>query len=420
MRTNSKSLKVVAVIVILLFVFGLGWLLAKSSGSSGHGSKGVAKKPLYWVAPMNPNYRSDKPGKSPMGMDLVPVYDEPSKAGSIKIASNVVNNLGVRTAHVKKMAIGREIKAVGYVHADESSVETVRVYTPGWIEGLTVNSTGEQVEKDQVLFKLYSPNLVSAQEEYLLALKHDNRLLTNAGKQKLMTLGMSAGDIKQLRRSNKAFRYVPVYSPMNGYVTKLSVRDGAHIAASNFIMSIADLSKIWIISEVPEAQASWLKVGQHVMARVSSHPGKVLHGHVDYIYPELNHKTRTVRVRLIFSNKDNVIKPGMFAKATIHVDKSQPALVIPKESVIQLGDQNRVVISLGDGRFKSVNIELGEQNKDWVVVTKGLHVGQRVVTSAQFLIDSESSLKTGLKRISSQPSEESQDKTEVDHSAMNH
>lgn len=402
MKPSKRILWVIAIILCIVIAFGLGWWLShKTSTPSAMkpSSQKSDEKPLYWVAPMNPNYRSDKPGKSPMGMDLVPVYETPGEAGVVKISPSVENNLGVRTALVEKRPFNQKIRTVGYVQPDENTLKIISVYTTGWIKDLQVKSTGEPVKQDQLLFKLYSPILVSAQEEYLLALKHHNQLLIQAGKQKLITLGMSVKDIDLLASARKIQENVPIYAPTSGYVTQLNTREGAHVMPDASLMSIASLSTVWVIAEVYEQQAALLKAGQMVSARFNGLPGKIIKGKVDYIYPMLNAKTRTVQVRLSFANPNNKLKPSMYANIIINAGHTTPVVAIPKEALIQLGDSNRVVLALGDGKFKPVTVKVGQQGQDWVAITHGLAPGQQVVTSAQFLLDSESNLKAGLKRL---------------------
>ncbi|PHQ79882.1 MAG: efflux transporter periplasmic adaptor subunit [Coxiella sp. (in: Bacteria)] len=422
MQFKSKWVWILVTIIIILLALWLGeWLSREqitshvASGTNDHQmqlAKNKPGKPLYWVAPMNPKYRRNKPGKSPMGMDLVPVYTQSMQEGTIRIASAVENNLGVRTAIVKKQNVPIQIRTVGYVQPNERSLQTISVYTKGWIKNLKVSAAGDPVTKGQLLFKIYSPSLVSAQEEYLLALKNNNSLITKAGRQKLVTLGMTKKDIKVLMVTRQVKQNIPVYAPQSGYVTKLKVREGTYVMPGTPILSIANLATVWVIAEVYERQSNLLKIGQSAQARFSSLPGNAVVGKVAYIYPELNIKTRTVRVRLIFTNFEKKLKPGMYANVTINAGAGKTVIAIPKEALIQLGDSNRVVLSLGNGKFKPVTVKIGRQNQDWVQISQGLKPGDRVVTSAQFLLDSESSLKSGLSRMSSEESTNSSD----DHS----
>jgi Cu(I)/Ag(I) efflux system membrane fusion protein len=398
MKIQKPFLWILILALAVLIAFGLGWWFSHRVMKKPHLEKSK-KSPIYWVAPMNPNYRRDKPGKSPMGMDLVPVYQEPQEEGVVEISPAIENNLGVRIAVVEKKQLNQKIRAVGYVQPNENSLKTISVYTAGWIKDLQVKAVGDPVKEGQLLFKLYSPVLVSAEEEYLLALKHNNRLLVQAGKEKLFTLGMSEKGVDRLTLTRKAIKNVSVYAPQPGYVMQLNIREGAHVMPATPLMNIANLSTVWVIAEVYEQQAALLKTGQVVNAYFSGLPDKVITGKIDYIYPTFNAKTRTTRVRLEFSNLNNQLKPGMYVNVNIDINNSKPVLVVPKEALIQLGDTNRVVLALGGGKFKPVSVKVGEQDQDWVSITEGLTLGQKVVISAQFLLDSESSLKAGLKRL---------------------
>jgi Cu(I)/Ag(I) efflux system membrane fusion protein len=356
---------------------------------------------LYWVAPMDPNYRRDKPGKSPMGMDLIPVYAESTGNGdgSITIAPEVVQNLGVRTAVAERSRLWRGIDTVGYVDYDESLVSHIHLRTEGWIENLAVQSEGERVTQGQRLFDLYSPELVNAQEEFLQALKLDNPGMQQASKDRLDALGVSAGQIQALQKSRRVQQRVAVYAPQDGVVSTLPVREGMFVKPADRVMSLADLSSVWLLAEVFERQADWVKVGQDADVILPYQPGTQLEGRVEYIYPGLDPKTRTLKVRLRFANPDETLKPNMYANVKIYGGPRDDIIVIPLEALIRTGREERVVIDLGEGRFASRNVTAGVESGDWVEIVKGIASGDRVVTSGQFLIDSEASLKASLMRM---------------------
>lgn len=402
MKIPKSVTWVYVTIVLLVITFIFSWWFSRYTlpkGTQSSVALAVNKKPLYWVAPMNPNYRRDKPGKSPMGMDLVPIYKEPSEAGVVKISPTIEHNLGVRTAEVTSRIFYHVIKTVGYVQPDEGTLKTISIYTKGWVRDLQVQSPGDLVEKNNLLFKLYSPTLISAQEEYLLAIKHHNQLLIRPGRQKLITLGVSENTIKELMTSKKVRQNVPVYAPQSGYITELNVKEGSHVMPATSLMSIANLSTVWIIAEVYEKKAALLKIGQPVTVQFTGLPGEKITGKINYIYPALNAKNRTVRVRIVISNKKDQLKPDMYAHITIDGGKATAMLAIPKEALIPLGKNTRVVLALGNGRFKPVEVDVGHYNQGWASITHGLSKGQQVVTSAQFLLDSESNLKAGLERL---------------------
>lgn len=399
--------KWIGILVVLIIVFAAGVLTSRYWQSlfapSTKMTAQKSRKILYWVAPMDPNYRRKEPGKSPMGMDLVPVYadEQADSKDTVKISSAVVNNLGVKIAKVKQMDLSRIIDTLGYVTVDEKNIEHIHSYADGWIKVLNVKTTGELVKKGQLLMELYSPTLNSAQEELLLALKNNNRVLIRAGEKKLLTLGMAQSQINKLKKTRRVMELVKIYATQGGVVSQLNVREGKFIKPDTDLMTIEDLSHIWIIAEVFERQAAWVKEGQVAIATLPYMPGKTWQGVVDYVYPELDQKTHTLRVRLTFPNPDLTIKPKMYANVKIFSKTIKNALVIPRSALIRTGEGDRVIVALGDGRFKAMPVRVGIESGQYYQILSGLKIGEHVVTSAQFLIDSESSLKAGLGRMQS-------------------
>ncbi len=362
------------------------------------------KKPLYWVAPMDPAYKRDKPGKSPMGMDLIPVYEDggsnsDSGPGTIKISPDVVNNLGVRTALVERKSLHSRIQTVGYVEYDEDQLVHIHPRVEGWIERLYVKASGDPIKKGQPLYELYSPQLVNAQEELVIALDRKTVRLIRAAENRLAALRVPKNVIRQLKKTKEVKQTITFYAPQSGVVDNLNIRQGFFVKPGSTIMSIGTLDQIWVEAEVFERQASEVAIGLSVTMTLDYLPGKEWRGIVNYIYPTLNTKTRTLRVRLRFDNKDHFLKPNMFAQVVIHAETSESATVVPKEAVIRTGSVNRVVLALGDGRFKSINVEVGRFDASSAEIISGLNEGDRVVTSAQFLIDSESSKTSDFKRM---------------------
>ncbi|SHF17771.1 membrane fusion protein, Cu(I)/Ag(I) efflux system [Microbulbifer donghaiensis] len=372
-------------------------------GDGEEAASGGERKPLYWVAPMDPNYRRDKPGKSPMGMDLIPVYEEEQgtkdSPGTVRISPEVINNLGVRTAAVERGRFDAEIRTVGYVQYDEKQLVQINPRVEGWIEKLYVNAEGDPVNRGMPLYTLYSPELVNAQEELVLALKHNNRVLTDAARERLRALQLPQSAIEQLIKTRKVQRTVTVYAPQSGVVDKLNVREGNFVKPGMALLSIAALDEVWVIGEVFERQAALVNRGDPVTMRLDYLPGQSWTGSVDYIYPTLDEKTRTARVRARFGNSEHKLKPNMFAQLTIHARRGEETLLIPTEALIRTGGKPRVVLALGDGRFKSVNVQTGRIGERQVEILAGLREGERIVTSAQFLIDSESSKTSDFMRM---------------------
>ncbi|WP_404341393.1 efflux RND transporter periplasmic adaptor subunit [Pseudoalteromonas mariniglutinosa] len=362
------------------------------------------EKPLYWVAPMDSNYRRDEPGLSPMGMELVPVYATSSGPadegpGTVTISPAVSNNLGVRTAAVKFKALQTEINTVGYVQYNQDQLVHIHPRVEGWVETLFVKAAGDRVQQGEPLYTLYSPQLVNAQEEFLLALKRNNKVLIRAAKARLVSLNIAADFIERLQSSQQVRQSITFYARQSGVVDELNIREGFYVKPGTSMMSIAHLDEVWVEAEVFERQAGLIQLGLPVTMSLGYLPGQSRQGQVDYIYPTLNEKNRTLRVRLRFSNLDHQLKPNMFAQVTIQALANEPQLVVAKEAVIRTGEQDRVVVALGEGRFKSVAVKLGRSNSHEVEILSGLLEDDSVVVSAQFLLDSESSKSSDFKRM---------------------
>jgi len=397
---NNKLLIPLLFVVLVVGIL-LGRYVSQDSATPGVGEQQESREILYWVAPMDPNFRRDEPGKSPMGMDLVPVYadDESGQAGVIKIDPTMVNNLGVRTAVAERSSLSRRIETVGYVSFDEDTLQHVHTRVDGWIEKLATKATGDPVTKGQLLFELYSPALVNAQQEYLAALQSNNKILRSASHDRLLSLGVSAGEIAQLDRERVAQQRVRVYAESDGVIAHLGVREGIFVTPSTEVMSVARLDRVWVLAEIFERQAGWVQPGQEATVKLDYLPGKTLHGTVDYVYPELDPKTRTLKARLRFDNEGELLRPNMFAQVVILGTPIDNIVTVPRSAVIRGGRTDRVVVALGNGRFRSQPVSIGIESGDRVAIRSGLDAGDRVVTSAQFLIDSEANIDSALQRM---------------------
>lgn len=388
----------VLTVVATMFLFQPMQSMQEQSSGSGE------KKPLHWVAPMDPNYKRDKPGKSPMGMDLIPIYEEGNgeaerSPGTIRVSPDVVNNLGVRTAVAQRKALHAEIKTVGYVRYDEDNLVHIHPRVQGWIEKLFVKASGDPVKKGQPLYQIYSPELVNAQEEFVLAIRRKNQRLIQASEDRLRALQLPRSVIKRLKENQKVSQAITFYAPQNGVVDNLNIREGFYVQPGTTLMSIGALDPIWVEAEVFERQASLVSTGLPVTMSMDYRPGEQWEGKVDYIYPTLDQKTRTVKVRLRFNNENGVLKPNMFTQVVIHSRSTPDILLVPKESVIRTGNSDRVVIARGEGQFKSIEVKVGRLDDQFAEILDGLDDGDKVVTSAQFLLDSESSKTSDFKRM---------------------
>ena len=414
---------VIGAVIGAVVTFGAYTILAPSNNggsTNGDASASAKKKPLYWVAPMNPDYKSDKPGKSPMGMELIPYYGSagggPDEGkGTIRISPAVVNNLGVRTALATYKPLHMQIDTVGYVAYDEDTLVHIHPRVEGWVEKLYVKAIGDPVKKGQPLYDIYSPELVNAQEELLLALDRKNQRLITAAENRLVSLQIPKKAIVQLRETRKVKQNITFYAPQQGVVENLNIRQGSFIKPGSIIMSIGDLAEVWVEAEVFERQAAQVEIGTPVTMKLEYLPGKKYSLKVDYIYPTLNPKTRTMKVRIRVDNEDGKFKPDMFAQISLHTSGNESALLIPKEALVRTGDQDRVVLALGQGSYKSVEVKVGRFDRDNVEILSGLAEGEKIVTSAQFLLDSESSKTSDFKRMNH---EAANAMAGMDHSSM--
>ncbi|MBE8565501.1 efflux RND transporter periplasmic adaptor subunit [Vibrio sp. OPT20] len=377
---------------------------AMATSTDAEVSKQAKDEPLYWVAPMDPNYQRDKPGQSPMGMDLIPVYADDSsgvkdKPGTVFIDSSVENNLGVKTAKVKFEALSPRIETVGYVAFDESTLWQTNVRAAGWVEKLSINAVGEKVNKGDVLFTLYSPELVKAQEELISAYKTGRKGLIKGSTERLITLGVDKTQIRAITRKGKASQTIEVKAPADGVIASLNIREGGYLSPAQAVISAGPLGEVWVDAEVFERQAHWISSGSNAVMTLDAIPGKEWLGNVDYVYPILDPKTRTLRVRLKFSNPNGELKPNMFANIALKPISDEAVLTIPRSSVIHSGGMTRVVMSEGSGKYRSARIEVGREAGEKIEVLQGLEQGESIVTSAHFMLDSESSQSADLSRI---------------------
>lgn len=379
----------------------LGWI-ARGPGDAPGAPAAAPAEPeaLYWYDPMRPEVHFDAPGKSPfMDMDLVPMYaQDPATGGTtVQIDPRMAQNLGIRTAPATRETFSTPIEAVGAVEHDERRVYAVVARAEGWVERLHVRAVGAPVQRGQRLAGVYAPALFAAQEELALAARSGDADLTAASRQRLRLLGADAAQIDEVLRSGRAQRHTGIHAPADGVVLELNVQQGQKVPPDMPLMRIADLSQLWLTLEVPEAQAGALQAGQAAEARFAALPGRRFAGQVEYVYPRLDPATRTVRARLVFPNQDGALKPGMYAAVSIHGAGREDAVRVPAEAVIRTGRRTVVLVAEGEGRFRPVEVTLGAEHDGRIVVVDGLQAGDEVVTSGQFLLDSEASLR-GLYR----------------------
>jgi RND family efflux transporter MFP subunit len=378
----------------------------------------TGKKIKYWVSPMDPTYIRDEPGKSPMGMDLVPVYEEEGEekepASTIRIDPVTMQNMGVRLGQVRRKPLIKNIRTVGNIIFDETKIFTVNTKFNGWIEKLYVNFVGEDVQKGQRLFEIYSPQLVSAQEEYLLALKQYSTLsdssyssiregarrLLEASRTRLHYWDLTDKQIEQLGQNGKVQKTLTIYSPASGIVTKKDAFEGHYVKEGEQQYSIVDFSTVWVDVDVYEYELPWVRKGMAAEMELAYIPGKRFKGRVLFVYPYLEIKTRTAKLRLEFPNPGYQLKPGMYANIYLKSAIAKDSLVIPQEAVIDSGVRKVVFVAMGKGKFQPRDVKIGlEGNDNEFQVLEGLKEGEEIVLSAQFMLDSESRLREAIQKM---------------------
>jgi len=371
------------------------------------------RKVKYWKAPMNPAYIQDKPGKSPMGMNLVPVYE--GEEGEIKVSPAMTQNIGIKTETVKRRTLKHEIRTVGNLTYDERKVHHVHTKYGGWIEKLHVDFTGQEVKQGDLLMEIYSPELVSTQEELVLALKYKESLkdstygeltesadsLLASTKKRLELFDVPQHQIETLIRDKKITKTMHIHSPVRGFVIEKKALHGMHVQPGTSLYMIADLSNIWVQADIYEYEMPWIKVGQKVQMNLSYFPGKKFTGKVTFVDPFLNPTTRTLKVRMEFPNPKWELKPDMYANVTIQSTIAKRGLTVPEEAVIHSGEKTLVVIAKDSGQYESREVTLGVLAQGYYRVIKGLRNGEKVVASSNFLIDSESKLQEAIGKLQS-------------------
>jgi len=404
---------------------------------NGNTKSSGERKILYWRAPMDPNEIYDEPGKSNMGMDLVPVYENDADgSGIVTIDPQVQQNMNVKTEVVLSKSLSSEITTNGVLAPDETSEYIATTRVNGWIEKLYINYTGQKVRKGDKLMDIYSPELVAAQQELLTALSYNqsvkqtnfkeisesgDELIRNAVR-KLQLFNISDSEIEGIIATGKVKTYLTLYAKNSGTVLTKNVREGAKIAPGTELVRIADLSKLWLLADVYEYELSKVQIGSKAEIRFNYLPGKIYNGSVSFIYPTLDPVSRTAKIRIVINNSSGKLKPAMFANIKIKGEDLGNRPTIPENAVLRSGSRDIVILVLGDGKFKPVNVELGNYANGYYQVLKGLNEGIKIVTSAQFLIDSESNLRAAINQFQSGDSktedEKQQRKDEMhDHSS---
>ncbi|NOR14069.1 MAG: efflux RND transporter periplasmic adaptor subunit [Candidatus Aminicenantes bacterium] len=389
---------------------------AQATGQATAEAAEKERKVLYWQAPMDPTEIYDQPGKSKMGMDLVPVYEgeEAGGAGSIMIDGTLQQNMNLRVADVEQRDMSNVIRVYGRVTYAQDKEYSVNTKISGWVEKLYVNTLGQKVRKGQTLLEIYSPELVSTQEEYLLALKNYEKLSDSPyesirknaermlvlAQRRLEFWDISTVEIEKIKTTGKARRSFPLNSRISGVVTHKTVKEGDKIGPGMELFHIADLSKVWVEASVYEGDLASINEGQRAELELDQIQGFQLEGKVDFIYPYLDQKSRANNIRLVFDNPGQILKPEMYATVRIFNKLAEKAMAIPAEAVIHSGKRKIVFVTKGDGKFEPREVKLGTESDDgYVEIVSGLFLDEKIVVSGQFLLDSESQTREAIAKM---------------------
>jgi len=356
-----------------------------------------------YVCPMHPQIVKDEPGSCPIcGMDLVEkiIESNTDKYPAIEVQNAVIQNMGVRTTKARLDTIWKFIKTVGRIDYDETSLTHLHPKAEGWMEKLHIRAEGEPITEGEKIGEFYSPEILSAQLDYLVAIQQTGPRRALKARNRLRLLGVTEATINAIEKSGKSQNLIPVHAPSTGIITMLAAREGMYLKPEMEFLTIADLSKVWVWVDIFEHQISWMQEGLTTEISVPAFPGKSWQGKVDYIYPELDPVSRTLRARLVFDNPEQLLKANMFAEVTIYGGPKRDILVAPTEAIIETGERTAVVKALGNGRFQPVDVVLGIQRNGKSEILSGLKAGDEIVVSGQFLLDSESSLQASFMRMS--------------------
>ncbi|MCY4674676.1 MAG: efflux RND transporter periplasmic adaptor subunit [Bacteroidetes bacterium] len=407
----------IAIYIGLLFVLLLGGCTQGGSPSGEHMHGDMLTDSLSVLSPpevqgytcaMHPHIHSEEPGPCPIcGMAMTPVTRQENASGIIQIDPITIQNIGVRTASVTTAELRRTIRTTGRFEMDEQGAYTVTLKAGGWVETLHIDYEGALVEKGQPLLELYSPELVAAQEEYLLALRHVDRVshggaqdaqrLLEAARRRLTYWDVTEQQISRLEETLTPQRTLTFYAPASGEVMNKSVVAGQRIVAGHSLMDIVDISRIWLIADIYEQDLGWIEEGAVSRIELPYQPGQNYQGRVDHIYLMMDTEARSARARIVLSGgSTSRLKPGMYATVYIEGGRVDASLVVPEEAIIRTGEYSVAILALGNGRFQPREVRTGVTAEGLVQVLSGLEEGDRIVTSAQFLIDSEVRLKGAI------------------------
>ena len=441
--SNRRTIVILPVILALAAGLSGGYWYARTNQqepvqiAQHKDGKSTETAALFYRNPMNPAITSPVPAKDEMGMDYIPVYaDDINKdkapTGTVKIDPVTEQNIGVRTVVAKKEILHQQVRAVGRVDYDEELLYRIHPKVEGWVEKLNVNTTGQEVNKNTILLSIYSPQLVASQQEYLIALNNSQvlgnspiedirkgaRELVESSRKRLEFLDISEQQLEKLTKTHVVNKTLQILTPNKGIILDIGVREGDYVTPKTAMYTIADLSKVWVYADVYEFELPWIKENDVVEMSFVGVPDRLFEGRIAYIYPYMEAKTRTVKVRIEFDNSDLQLKPGMFANVTIKAGKNIEAVVVPSEAIVRSGERNQVFIQREKGKFEPREVTTGITSAGMTQILDGIKPGEVVVTSSQFLIDSESKLREAtakmMESLGANPANSKQPDTEKD------
>jgi Cu(I)/Ag(I) efflux system membrane fusion protein len=372
---------------------------------------------LYYRNPMNAEITSPLPAKDSMGMDYIPVYADSMAmgglAGTVRIDPVTVQNIGVRTVRAERRTLSHRVYALGRIGYDERRITRLHPRTQGWIEEMYVEETGEPISADHILLSIYAPQLVSTQQEYLLALRNLETLesspfpdvrqgaqgLLDTALERLRLLDVPEHQIEQLTSTREVSDLLHIHSPAGGIVTNVGVREGQYVTPQTELYTVADLSRVWVLVDIFENELPWVRAGDQASMTVAGAPGAVFEGQLTYIYPYAERQTRTIKARLEFDNEELILKPDMIADVTIDASPQQDVVAVPSEAIIRSGLREQVFVVREPGRFEPREVTIGVSSGGWTEIRSGVEPGETIVASGQFLIDSESKLQEATAKM---------------------
>jgi len=416
---NKQTTKVLLIAAATLIVGGaVGYWFGDITADSPAGQTAMpANEPLFYRNPMNPEITSPVPAKDSMGMAYIPVYADDqadsSPEGTVRIDPVTTQSIGVRVARSELRTLSRDVQTVGRVDYDEQSIARLHPKTEGWIEEQFIDTTGAEIQKGEILLSIYSPQLVSTQQEYVLALNNLETLsespfedvqrgaesLVATTLERLRLLDVPEHQIKDLEETREVKKQLHIHSPAKGVVISVGAREGQYVTPQTELYFIADLSRVWVYVDIFEEELPWVRVGDEAEMRVAAAPGTSFKGRLTYIYPYAERQTRTIKARLEFSNADLVLKPDMFTNIAIRANPVIDVVAVPSEAIVRSGLREKVFVSRGEGKFEPREVTIGVSSEGWTEIRDGLEPGEAVVVSAQFLIDSESKLREATSKM---------------------